>query len=195
MAFSRMENGKLTNGTKRNSWMENPDFILGFDHVTFWVSNAKQVAVYYAKMFGMRPFAYRGLETNSRQVASHVVRQNDIVFQFESALEPGNTEIGEYLIKHGDAVKDVALKVVNIEALVDMIKKGGGKLVEDVHQLVDKSSGNSVKVAKVNPYGDFTHTLIERGEGFEKASIGCFLPNYSPSPLAVSLHDISCAKT
>lgn len=178
--------GKLTNGKQSK---DDSNFILGFDHVTFWVSNAKQVAIYYAKMFGMKPFAYRGLETNSRKIASHVVKQNDIVFQFESALEPGNTEIGEYLIEHGDAVKDVALKVTDIEAFVKHIKEFGGKLVEDVHEERDKLTGNSVKIAKVNPYGDFTHTLIERGKGFETAATGCFLPNYSPSPLAVGKLD------
>lgn len=163
------------------------DFILGFDHVTFWVSNAKQVAIYYAKLFGMQPFAYRGLETNSRDVASHVVRQNNIVFQFESALEPGDSAYGDYLTKHGDAVKDISLTVERIEQLVEHIKLNGGKVVEEVHVVRDKKSGNSVKMAKVNPYGDFTHTLIERGPGFETPTTGCFLPNYGPTPLAVSL--------
>lgn len=149
------------------------------------MSNAKQVATYYSKLFGMTPFAYRGLETNSRSVASHVVRQDRIVFQFESALEPGNTEHGDYLTKHGDAVKDIALTVVQIEKLVDHIEACGGKVVEKVHQVVDKVSGNSVKMAKVNPYGDFTHTLIERGHGYETPTTGCFLPNYAPSPLSI----------
>lgn len=174
---------------KLNGTAKSIDFILGFDHVTFWVSNAKQVAIYYSKLFGMKPFAYRGLETNSRKIASHVVKQNGIVFQFESALEPGNTQIGEYLVKHGDAVKDVALSVRQIELFVDMIKERGGKLLEEVHEVRDKLTGHSVKMAKVNPYGDFTHTLIERGEGFETPTTGYFLPNYAPSPLAVGKLD------
>lgn len=144
------------------------------------------MAIYYSKLFGMKPFAYRGLETNSRSVASHVIRQKDIVFQFESALEPGNTAHGEYLMKHGDAVKDIALTVQRIEQLVEHIQKSGGRVVEPVHDVIDKSSGNSVKVAIVNPYGDFTHTLIERGIGFETPTTGCFLPNYAPTPLEVS---------
>lgn len=135
----------------------------------------------------MRPFAYRGLETNSREVASHVIRQKDIVFQFESALNPGNSTYGEYLSKHGDAVKDIALTVEHIEQLVEHIRSCGGTIVDEVHEIRDKLSGNSVKVARVNPYGDFTHTLIERGPGYETPTTGCFLPNYGPSPLEVSL--------
>lgn len=144
------------------------------------------MAIYYSKLFGMRPFAYRGLETNSRDVASHVIRQKDIVFQFESALNPGNTVYGEYLSKHGDAVKDIALTVQRIEQLVEHIRASGGKIVDEVHEIRDKSTGNCVKMARVNPYGDFTHTLIERGAGYETPTTGCFLPNYGPSPLEVS---------
>lgn len=151
------------------------------------MSNAKQSALYHYKLFGMRPFAYRGLETNSRQIVSHVLRQDKIVFQFESALEPGNAAFGNYLTKHGDAVKDIALTVERIEELIEHIRKCGGKIVDEVHKLVDKKSGNCVKMARVNPYGDFTHTLIERGPGFEKPYEGNFLPDYRESPLGIHL--------
>lgn len=179
-ATTEKSNGNSTNGCSKT------DFILGFDHVTFWVSNAKQVAICYCKLFGLKPFAYRGLETNSRRVASHVVKQDRIVFQFESALEPGNTEHGEYLTKHGDAVKDIALTVERIEQLVEQIKECGGKVVEEVHEVKDKLTGASVKVARVCPYGDFTHTLIERGPGLETPTTGYFMPNYGPTPLEVA---------
>lgn len=131
----------------------------------------------------MQPFAYRGLETMSRQVVSHVVRQGKIVFQFESALEPGNKEFGDYLTAHGDAVKDVALQVEFIEEFVDHIRACGGNIVEKVSEEIDKVSGHSIKRARVNPYGDFTHTLIERGPGLERPYEGHFLPNYRASPL------------
>lgn len=152
------------------------------------MSNAKQVATFYAKLFGMKPFAYRGLETNSRSVVSHVVKQNDIVFHFESALEPNNNVYGAYLTKHGDAVKDIAFSVENIEHLIAEIEKCGGKIVQEVTMIMDKKTGGYVKVARVNPYGDFTHTLIERGEGFKKPTDGYFMPNYGPSPLKVRLN-------
>lgn len=153
------------------------------------MSNAKQAAVYYSKLFGMKPFAYKGLETNSRQVVAHVIKQNDIVFQFESALEPGNTEYGNFLTQHGDAVKDVALTVTQIENLVAHIKTSGGKIVQEVETLIDEDSKLSVKTAKINPYGDFIHTLIERGTGFEKPTTSTFLPNYKLSPLTLGDDD------
>lgn len=51
---------------------------LAFDHITFYVGNAKQAAGYYATRFGFEPIGYRGLETGHRDVASHVIRTNNV---------------------------------------------------------------------------------------------------------------------
>ena len=40
--------------------------IKAFDHIEFWVGNAKQAAAYYSHAFGFTPVAYKGLETGSR---------------------------------------------------------------------------------------------------------------------------------
>lgn len=58
---------------------------LSFDHIEWWVGNAKQAASYYCARFGFEYFAYRGLETGERKVASHAVRQADAIFVFKSA--------------------------------------------------------------------------------------------------------------
>ncbi|RXN28695.1 4-hydroxyphenylpyruvate dioxygenase [Labeo rohita] len=49
---------------------------LHFHHVKFWVGNAKQAAVFYCDKFGFEPLAYKGLETGSREVVSHAIRQD-----------------------------------------------------------------------------------------------------------------------
>uniref|UniRef100_A0A8K9Y259 4-hydroxyphenylpyruvate dioxygenase n=1 Tax=Oncorhynchus mykiss TaxID=8022 RepID=A0A8K9Y259_ONCMY len=89
-----------------------------FHHVTFWVGNAKQAAVFYCDKMGFEPVAYKGLETGSREVVSHVIKQDKILFVFESALNPGNEEMGEHLMKHGDGVKDIAFQVEDLEFLI-----------------------------------------------------------------------------
>ncbi|KAK1328621.1 hypothetical protein QTO34_012194 [Cnephaeus nilssonii] len=63
---------------------------LHFHSVTFWVGNAKQAASFYCSKMGFKPLAYKGLETGSREVVSHVVKQGQIVFVFSSALNPWN---------------------------------------------------------------------------------------------------------
>uniref|UniRef100_A0A8C6NU51 4-hydroxyphenylpyruvate dioxygenase n=1 Tax=Nothobranchius furzeri TaxID=105023 RepID=A0A8C6NU51_NOTFU len=91
---------------------------LRFHHVTFWVGNAKQAASFYCDKMGFEPLAYKGLETGSREVVSHAIRQDKIIFVFQSPLNPGNKEMGEHLIKHGDGVKDIAFQVEDCDFLV-----------------------------------------------------------------------------
>lgn len=86
---------------------------LGFDHIVFWVGNAKQAASFYCTRFGCVPVAYRGLETCHRNVASHVVQQDKIFFVFESPLQPNEKVLNEHIAKHGDGARDVAFTVDN----------------------------------------------------------------------------------
>uniref|UniRef100_A0A8P4G1L5 4-hydroxyphenylpyruvate dioxygenase n=1 Tax=Dicentrarchus labrax TaxID=13489 RepID=A0A8P4G1L5_DICLA len=93
---------------------------LCFDHLTFWVGNAKQAASYYCNKLGFEPLAYQGLETGTREVVSHAVRQGKIIYVFSSALNPGNKEMGDHLVKHGDGVKDIAFTVEDCDFLVQV---------------------------------------------------------------------------
>ncbi|GMR31655.1 hypothetical protein PMAYCL1PPCAC_01850, partial [Pristionchus mayeri] len=143
----------------------------GFDHIKFYVGNAKQAAYWYCINFGFEPFAYRGLETGSRLVAAHVIRQNNIVFVFESALLPGNDEMGAHLVQHGDGVKDIAFEVDDIERVIQTARKTGAKIVKEL--TVESDEDGTVKYATVQTFGDTTHTLVERSK-----YKGLFLPGY-----------------
>lgn len=143
-----------------------------FHHILFWVGNAKQAASYYCEKLGFRPHAYRGLETGSREIVSYVVKQNDILFVFESALLPNNKELGDHLVKHGDGVKDIAFTVDNLRALLDSIRKRDAKsIVQDFTEIKDEFG--SCYVAKVQTFGDTTHTLIQLNN-----YKGLFLPSF-----------------
>ncbi|RWS25842.1 4-hydroxyphenylpyruvate dioxygenase-like protein [Leptotrombidium deliense] len=144
---------------------------IGFDHLTFWVGNAKQAAYYFCANFGFEPFAYKGLETGSREVVSHAVRQRKIIFVFSSALNPGNQEMGNHLVTHGDGVKDIAFAVEDLDAIVAVAKQRGATMVKDIWEESDKCG--RVRYAVLQTYGDTTHTLIERGN-----YSGLFLPGY-----------------
>uniref|UniRef100_A0A3B3QJX6 4-hydroxyphenylpyruvate dioxygenase n=1 Tax=Paramormyrops kingsleyae TaxID=1676925 RepID=A0A3B3QJX6_9TELE len=146
-----------------------------FDHITFWVGNAKQAASFYCNKMGFEPLAYQGLETGNRDVVSHVVKQDKIIFVFSSALNPGNKEMGEHLVKHGDGVKDVAFSVEDLDFLVQKAKERGAVILKEPHVLED--GHGSVKMAVLQTYGDTTHTLVER-----KAYTGLFLPGFHSPP-------------
>lgn len=51
---------------------------LCFDHITFWVGNAKQAASFYVTRMGFEALGYQGLETGSRQYSKHAVKKNKV---------------------------------------------------------------------------------------------------------------------
>uniref|UniRef100_A0A3P8VJ17 4-hydroxyphenylpyruvate dioxygenase n=1 Tax=Cynoglossus semilaevis TaxID=244447 RepID=A0A3P8VJ17_CYNSE len=143
-------------------------------HLTFWVGNAKQVRSLSYNRGGCDPWAYGGLEPGSRDVVSHVVKQDKIIYVFSSALNPGNKEMGEHLVRHGDGVKDIAFTVEDCDFIVKKAKENGTVLVKEPHTLEDKHG--KVRLAVLQTYGDTTHTLVERtGYG------GVFLPGFQSS--------------
>uniref|UniRef100_A0A8C6LSW6 4-hydroxyphenylpyruvate dioxygenase n=1 Tax=Nothobranchius furzeri TaxID=105023 RepID=A0A8C6LSW6_NOTFU len=145
---------------------------LRFHHVTFWVGNAKQAASFYCDKMGFEPLAYKGLETGSREVVSHAIRQDkNMTFSFHHAFVP-NSEMGEHLIKHGDGVKDIAFQVEDCDFLVKTARERGAAIVKE--PWVEQDSHGRVKYAVIQTYGDTTHTLIENLEPYK----GLFLPSY-----------------
>lgn len=165
-----------------------------FDHVTFWVGNAKQSAVFYMSQFGFEPFAFRGLETGSRDLACHVLKLNDTIIQFVSAVEPNKREINDFLLSHGDAIKDVAFRVENIDELLRQALENGAELVRPLETLTFNSEAADegaqsplgkfvVRRATIKTFGDVTHTFIERNYDYERAR---FLPGYHKPSMEVS---------
>lgn len=186
-----------------------PPNFQGYDHVTWWVGNAKQAASYYNTLFGFKTVAYRGLETGSRYLASYVVANNDVQFVFTSPIrscahlpadEPISkaerallAEVHAHLEKHGDAVKDVAFEVDDVEAVHARAVAGGAHSVQAPTLLRDEQHGD-VLTAVIRTYGDTTHTLISRAAG---SYAGPFLPGFraaAPPPSSVSLPEVTLAR-
>jgi len=149
----------------------------GFDHVVLWVGNAKQAASYYIARLGFEPFAYRGLETGHREVVSHVVRQDKIIIVLQSALNPGNKEMGDHIVQHGDGVRDIAFSVDDARGIYHKAVAMGAKSVrepwEEEETAADGTSLGKVVMATVQTYGETLHTFVER-----KDYKGLFLPGY-----------------
>lgn len=160
----------------------------GYDHVTWWVGNAKQVAQYYITRMGFEPVAYKGLETGSRFIASHVVQNGNVRFVFTSPVRSSSRqtitkappkeqklldEIYDHLDKHGDGVKDVAFEVDDVRALYDNAMRNGAKSVMLPQE--ETSPEGTITKAAIKTYGDTTHTFIQR-----TTYTGAFLPGYRP---------------
>ncbi|EEU45894.1 uncharacterized protein NECHADRAFT_59948 [Fusarium vanettenii 77-13-4] len=184
-----------------------PPNFTGYDHITWWVGNAKQAASYYTNLFGFKTIAYKGLETGSRYFASYVVANNDVRFVFTSPLRseahfPDDEPISKsdrkllkemyaHLERHGDAVKDVAFEVDNVEGVYYKAVEEGAIAVQDPLVTKDKEHG-SVSTAVICTYGDTTHTLISR-----QNYTGPFLPGFravNKKTASVSMPDVPLAR-
>jgi 4-hydroxyphenylpyruvate dioxygenase len=157
----------------------------GYDSVHWYVGNAKQAAAFYVTRMGFERVAYRGLETGSRTVASHVVRNGDVTFIFTSPLQSSDSstaalskedkdfleEIHSHLKAHGDAVRDVAFRVNDVHAVYDAAVSKGAHAVYAPKTLSDEFG--SATYARIRTYGDTTHTLVERD-----SYRGAFLPGF-----------------
>lgn len=82
---TELEKELLSNGHINTKYPA--DGFIGFHSVVLCTSNAKQMSKLYEMSFGFEEIAYRGLETNSRRIASHVVRNGEIVIEFVNTLE------------------------------------------------------------------------------------------------------------
>ncbi|KAI0378450.1 4-hydroxyphenylpyruvate dioxygenase [Hypomontagnella monticulosa] len=178
----------------------------GYDHITWWVGNAKQAASYYTTLFGFKTIAYRGLETGSRYFTSHVVACGDIRFVFTSPIrsyahlpedEPISDaerallkEMHDHQERHGDAVKDVAFEVDSVEGVYYHAVEQGAVSVQPPKVSRDKQHGD-VLTAVIRTYGDTTHTLISR-----RNYTGPFMPGFQarsspPSSVPLPAVDLS----
>ncbi len=152
--------------------MSNTDFfpIQDWDYLEFYTGNAKQTMHYFTKAFGFEAVAYAGLETGSREKVSYVLKQKHMTFVISGALTP-DSPIADFVKKHGDGVKDVALRVEDCEqAYREAVSRGAIPIMEPT-EYTDEFG--TVKKAIIGTYGENIHSFIER-----KNYNGPFFPGY-----------------
>jgi 4-hydroxyphenylpyruvate dioxygenase len=148
--------------------------IEGWDHLEFWVGNAKQSAFFYEHAFGFTRTAYAGPETGVRDRASYVLEQGDIRFVLTSGLGP-ESEITRFACAHGDGVKDVALTVPSAADAYREAVARGGQGVSRPHWVEDEFG--RVELATIGTYGENLHTFVNRHD-----YAGPYLPGYTALP-------------
>jgi len=131
----------------------------GFHHCEFLCGNAKQAADWMCLRMGFQQIAYKGLETGSREFCSHVVRQNKITFCFTSPLNPEPSFESKFIAVHGDAVRDIAVRVDDCKKIYQNAVDRGAKGVKEPQEYTDKFG--TVIMASLQTYGDTIHTLIQ----------------------------------
>lgn len=148
----------------------------GFSHVVFYVGNAKMTSSFYTSRFGFEYLAYRGLESGERTIASHVVSNGKVIFEFQSAYNPEDgTGIGKHIALHGDGVNDVSFKVDDAIGIYNKAVSRGAKSVMEPKTVSDERG--SVIMSTIQTYNDTTHTFIQNID-----FTGEFLPGYIAHP-------------
>jgi len=145
---------------------------LDWDHLHFYVGNAKQAAYYYASAFGFRIAAYAGPETGVPGRASYLLEQNQLRFVVTTALGPDGP-IADHVRKHGDGIADVALRVPDARAAFALATSHGASAVAEPHE--ERDERGRVVLATIATYGDTVHTFVER-DGYG----GMFIPGFVP---------------
>jgi len=162
--------------------------LLGTDYVELYVGNAKQAAHYYKTAFGFQSFAYKGLETGSRDTVSYVLKQDKIRIMLTSPLN-SKSPINDHIVKHGDGVKIIALWVEDARsAYEETVKRGAKSFMEPT---VEKDENGEVVRSGIYTYGETVHLFVER-----KNYKGDFLPgfkewksDYNPAPVGFKFID------
>ncbi len=152
--------------------MSDPLALQAIDYVEFYVSNARQAAHFYRTTLGLRPVAYAGLETGSRERASWVLSRRNIRFVLTSPLLPNPDDpVAVHVARHGDGVKDIALRVEDAAAAYHEALARGAHGIQEPTPYEDEH-GRVIK-ASIATYGDTIHSFIQR-DGYE----GPFLPGF-----------------
>ena len=144
--------------------------MLEWDHLHFFVGNAKQAAYYYATAFGFEITAYAGPETGVPGRVSYVLEQHHLRFVVTSALDPADP-IAQHVQRHGDGIRDIALRVPDATAAYEAALAGGARSVAPPQ--VQGDEHGKVVLASIASYGDTIHTFVER-----ELYRGPFLPRF-----------------
>lgn len=162
--------------------------LLGTDYVELYVGNAKQAAHFYKSAFGFQTYAYKGLETGSKDSVSYVLKQDKIRLVLTSPLNSKNP-INEHIVKHGDGVKVIALWVEDAKKSWEETTKRGAKSF--MEPTVEEDENGKVVRSGIYTYGETVHLFVER-----KDYNGTFLPGYKelkseyqPQPVGLKFID------
>ncbi len=146
--------------------------IKGYDHVEYYVGNARQAAHFYDKTFGFTPVAKAGLETGVRDRASYVLAQGNIRLVLTTALTPDH-EITRHCALHGDGVKAIGLRVADVGKSMAAVKQRGATVLKPATAMEDEHG--QLVTGEILYAGDTVFRFVER-ENYR----GAFAPGYAP---------------
>jgi 4-hydroxyphenylpyruvate dioxygenase len=133
--------------------------ILGWDHLEWWVGNARAVTAWLTGGFGFQVVAYSGPETGVGDRVSYVLASGDTRFVVTGGLDPDG-EVARHVLRHGDGIRHMAWRVGDAEEAALAAAKHGAEVVAEPVS-VDGESG-SVTTSAIATYGETRHLFVDR---------------------------------
>jgi 4-hydroxyphenylpyruvate dioxygenase len=155
-----------------------PLAVADFDHVEFYVGNAKQAAYFYRLAFGFDAVAYRGPETGVHNLVSYALQHGTIRLVVTSALTPDHP-VAEHVHRHGDGVGVVAFRTPDAAGDFDRAVERGAKAHRTPETMRDEYG--VAQIAEIAAYGDTLHRFVSRDN-----YTGPFLPGFVPYSVKAS---------
>ncbi len=135
------------------------DHILGWDHLEWWVGNARAVTAWLTSGFGFRVAAYAGPETGVGDRVSYLLEQGEIRFVVTAGLGP-ESEVCRHVLQHGDGVRHVAWRVADPAAALEAAARRGAAVVAEPTSV--NGDAGTVTTAAIATYGETRHLLVDR---------------------------------
>ncbi|MFG2894070.1 4-hydroxyphenylpyruvate dioxygenase [Streptomyces sp. NPDC048248] len=138
------------------------------DHVEFFVGDVNQAAHYYRGTYGFRVVAEAGPHTGLAGARSLVLAHGGVRVVLTSALHADHAA-ARFVRKHGDGVRDVALRTTDAVGDFERAVAAGAYAVAEPATFGD--DGARVIRATVAATNDLVHTFVQRDD-----PSGAFLP-------------------
>lgn len=135
--------------------------ILEWDHLEFWVGNARAATAWLASGFGFDVTAYSGPETGVRDRVSYLLEHGNIRFVVTAGLS-SESEVGRHVLAHGDGVRHLAWRVPDPAAALEAATKRGAREVQ-APRTVERDDG-AVTTAAIDAYGETRHVFVDRSQ-------------------------------
>ena len=137
------------------------DQILGWDHLEWWVGNARAVTAWLCGGFGFEVVAYCGPETGQPDQVSYVLGQGDVRFVVTAGLSP-ESEVTRHVLVHGDGVRNLAWSVADPVKALETAERHGARVVAEPSTF--EGEAGSVTTAAIATYGEVGHVFVNRSD-------------------------------
>ena len=162
----------------------------GWDHLEWWVGNARAVAAWLCSGFGFDVASYSGPETGVPDRVSYLLVQGDVRFVVTAGLDPDG-EICRHVLRHGDGVHSLAWGVADPSAAAEAAASRGARVVAEPQTVTGERGW--VNSSAIATYGETRHVFVDRshwegvwGPGFAERRLP---PRPAGSPVGLAKID------